>query len=119
LRARAEETLAILEAKESGEINLMRLRLAARIGPPDWQIEQTYIKALANAGLTARAITELKSCLVIAPYRSESWLLISRLLRRIGRPDESAIAFARARATDVHLRDRLAFRASRGEPEIF
>jgi tetratricopeptide (TPR) repeat protein len=119
LRARAEETLAILEAKESGEINLMRLRLATRIGPPDWQIEQTYIEALANAGLTARAITELKSCLVIAPYRSESWLLISRLLRRIGRPDESAIAFARARATDVHLRDRLAFRASRGEPEIF
>ena len=108
LRARAQESLAVLENRESGTLNLIRLRLAARLGPPNWLIEQRYIKALADVGYPDRAITELKTCLAVAPYRSESWLMMSELLRRINRPDESAIALAEAEATDVHLHDRLA-----------
>jgi len=108
LRARAQESLAVLENRESGTLNLIRLRLASRLGPPNWMIEQRYIKALADGGYPDRAITELKTCLVVAPYRSESWLMMSQLLRGINRPNESAIAFAEAEATDVHLHDRLA-----------
>jgi tetratricopeptide (TPR) repeat protein len=108
LRARAQESLAVLENRESGTVNLLRLRLAARLGPPNWMIEQRYIKALADAGYPDRAIAELKSSLAAAPYRSESWLMMSELLRGVNRPNESAIALAEAEATDVHLHDRLA-----------
>ena len=50
-----------------------------------------------------RAITELKTCLGVAPYRAESWLMMSELLQRIQRPNESALALAEAEANDVHL----------------
>ena len=108
LRARATESLALLEGHETGHINLMQLRLAARIGPPNWEIERTYINALASSGYAKKAIEELKTCLVIAPYRAESWLLMSELLRKTGRPNEAAIAYAEAAATDLHLAQRLA-----------
>lgn len=107
IRARAEESLAVLENRETGKVNTIRLRLAARLGPPNWQIEERYIKALADLGYPDRAITELKTCLVVAPYRAESWLMMSELLRKIGRPNEAAIAFAEAEAADVHLHERL------------
>ncbi|HEY1582827.1 MAG TPA: tetratricopeptide repeat protein [Chthoniobacterales bacterium] len=110
MRARAEESLAVLENRETGQVNLMRLRLAARLGPPNWSIEQRYIKALADLGYPDRAITELKTCLVLAPYRSESWLMMQRLLLKIGRPNEAAIAWREAEDADVHLRDRLTSR---------
>ena len=110
IRARAEESLAVLENRETGKVNLIRLRLAALLGPPNWAIEQRYIKALADLGYPDRAITELKTCLVVAPYRAESWLMMSELLRKIGRPNESAIALAKAEANDVHLHDRLVIR---------
>jgi tetratricopeptide (TPR) repeat protein len=106
LRARAEESLAVLENRETGQVNLMRLRLAARFGPPNWTIEQRYIKALSDCGYPERAMIELKTCLSAAPYRSESWLMMSELLQKIGRPNEAAIAMQEAEATDVHLRDR-------------
>jgi tetratricopeptide (TPR) repeat protein len=106
LRARAEESLAVLENRETGQVNLMRLRLAARLGPPNWSIEQRYIKALSDCGRPDRAITELKTCLTVAPYRAESWLMMSELLRKIGRPNEAAVALAEAEANDVHLHDR-------------
>jgi tetratricopeptide (TPR) repeat protein len=108
LRARAEETLAVIENRETGKVNFMRLRLAARLGATNWLIEQRYIKALADVGALDRALTELKDCLAVAPYRSESWLMLSDLLRKAGRPNEASIAFAEAGATDVHLHDRLA-----------
>ena len=63
LRARAEESLAVLENRETGKVNLMRLRLASRLGPPNWAIEQRYIKALTDLNFPDRAITELKTCL--------------------------------------------------------
>ncbi len=106
LQARAQESLAVLENRETGTVDLMRLRLASRLGPSNWTIEQRYIKALADVGYPDRAITELKTCLVAAPYRAESWLMMSQLLHKIGRPNEAAIALAEAEADDVHLHDR-------------
>jgi Tfp pilus assembly protein PilF len=110
LRARAEESLAVLENREAGQLNLMRLRLAARLGPPNWAIERRYIKALRDCGYPDRAMAELKACLALAPYRAESWLMMSELLQTIGRPNEAAVAFKEAAARDVHLKDRLARR---------
>ncbi len=108
LWARAEESLAVLENRETGNVNLMRLRLAARLGPPNWAIEQRYIKALADLNSPDRAIIELKTCIGVAPYRAESWQLMSELLNKIGRPKEAAIALVHAEANDVHLHDRVA-----------
>ncbi len=106
LRARAEESLAVLENRESGKVNLLRLRLAARLGPTNWMIEKRYIKALADLNYPERAITELKTCLAAAPYRAESWQMMSALLHRIGRPNEAALAMFLAESNDVHLRRR-------------
>ncbi len=106
LRARAEESLAVLENRENGKVDLMRLRLAARLGPINWMIEKRYIKALADFNLFDRAIAELKTCLMVAPYRAESWQMMSELLQRTGRPNEAAIALAEAEATDFHLHER-------------
>jgi len=106
LWARAEESLAVLENRESGTVDLIRLRLATRLGPPNWAIEQRYVRALSDAGFPDRAITELKTSLESAPYRAESWQLMSQLLHKIGRPNEAAAALAEAEAFDVHLHDR-------------
>jgi protein O-mannosyl-transferase len=107
IRARAEESLAVLENRETGKVNLQRLRLAARLGPPNWAIETRYINALADPNFPDRAIIELKTCIIAAPYRAESWLMMSELLRKIGRPNEAAAALAEAEADDVHLHDRI------------
>ncbi len=105
LEAQAQESLAVLENRETGEVNLLRLRLAARLGASNWAIEKRYIKALADLGHPERALVELKTCLTIAPYRAESWQMMSELLRRMGRPNEAALALAEAERADVHLRD--------------
>jgi len=107
LRARAEESLAVLENRESGQIDLVRLRLAARLGPADWMIEKRYVKALADLNLHQRAIAELRSCLAVAPYRAETWQMMGELLQRIGRPNEAVIALSIANANDVHLHEWL------------
>ena len=101
--AQAHELLAVLKFKETGEIDLMRFRLAARTGPPNWKIERRFIEALDENGMTAAAIAELKSCLVTQWYRSESWELLSALLTKAGRPDLAAEAKSRAEEYDVHL----------------
>jgi tetratricopeptide (TPR) repeat protein len=103
---KAQELLAVLEGKESGRINLLRLRLAARTGPPDWSIEKRYIKALDELGYTDRAITEVKSCLATQWYRAQSWQMLSELLAKVGRKDEAAQAHASAERYDVHLSTR-------------
>jgi protein O-mannosyl-transferase len=107
LRARAQESLVVLENRETGGVNLMRLRLAARLGPPNWEIEKRYIKAFVDLGFPDRALTELGTCIALAPYRAESWLLMSEILRQTGRPNEAAVALTEAEAADVHLHDRL------------
>ena len=105
LRARAEESLAVLENRESGKVNLLRLRLAARLGSANWALEKRYVQALADLGFPDKAIVELKTSLGVTPYRAESWDIMSELLRRSGRPNESALALARAEANDVHLHE--------------
>jgi predicted Zn-dependent protease len=106
-RLRATESLAVLENRQTGQVNLTRLRLAARLGPPNWAIEKRYVKALADLNFPHRALTELKTCIVAAPYRAESWQMMNELLLRIGRPNEAAAALAEAETNDVHLHDRL------------
>jgi len=101
--AKAYELLAVLEYKEKGNIDLMRFRLAARTGPPNWAIEKRYVAALDQSDATPAAITELKSCLTTQWYRAESWQLLSELLAKTGQAGDAAAAKARAEDYDVHL----------------
>jgi len=103
VEAQAHELLAVLENKENGRVDLLRLRLAARTGPPNWSIEKRYVKVLDESGATAQAITELQTCLRPQWYRAESWQLLSQLFVKAGREKEAAEALARANAYDVHL----------------
>jgi protein O-mannosyl-transferase len=103
IEAKAHELLAVLDHRETGRIDLMRFRLAARTGPPDWSIERRYVQALDQSGATPAAIAELKSCLVTQWYRAESWQLLGELLTKAGQAGEAAEAKARAKAYDVHL----------------
>ena len=102
--AQAQQLLAVLEHKESGKVDLMRMRLASRTGPPNWGIEKAYIQLLNETGATSEAINELLTCLQTQWYRAESWQLLSELEMKAGHPDQSANALAQARAYDVHLR---------------
>ena len=99
----AHEFLAMLENKEEGRVDLLRLRLAARAGPPNWSIERRYVKVLDESGATAQAIAELQACLRREWYRAESWKLLSQLLAKSGRRDEALQALNQAHAYDVHL----------------
>jgi protein O-mannosyl-transferase len=101
--AQAYEVLAALENKESGKVDLMRLRLAARTGMPDWRIEKRYITVLDVSGSTGAAINELLTCLQTQWYRADSWNLLSELEKKAGHLDQAANALAQARAYDVHL----------------
>jgi tetratricopeptide (TPR) repeat protein len=104
--AQAEEMLAMVEQKEKGRINLLRLRLASRTDPPSWSIMRRYLAALAMSGQTEEAIVELQTLLKTEWYRAESWQLLSEYLTRLGKADEAAKALAQAHAFDVHLNDR-------------
>ena len=101
--AQAHQFLAVLEHKENGKVDLMRMRLASRTGPPNWTIQKAYIQLLDEAGGTGAAINELLGCLQTQWYRAESWKLLSELEMKAGHSDQSANALAQARAYDVHL----------------
>ncbi len=101
--AQAHELLAVLNYKEKGTVDLLRLRLAARTGPPNWSIEKRYVKVLDEAGATKKAIDELENCLRTEWYRAETWQLLSHLLAKDGREEAASIALAKANAYDVHL----------------
>lgn len=101
--AEAHQLLAALENKESGKVDMMRMRLASRTGPPNWSIEKRYIQLLDQTGGTAAAINELLSCLRPQWYRAESWKLLSDLHAKLGHSKQAAEALAQARAYDVHL----------------
>jgi len=81
----------------------MRMRLAARTGPPNWSIEKRYIQLLDQTGGTAAAINELLTCLQSQSYRAESWKLLSDLHAKLGHSTQAAEALEQARAYDVHL----------------
>ncbi len=102
----AHEFLAVLENREEGRVDLLRLRLAARTGPPNWPIEKRYVQVLDENGATAQAIAELQACLRREWYRAESWKLLSRILAKSGRRQEALQALNRAHAYDVHLNMR-------------
>jgi tetratricopeptide (TPR) repeat protein len=101
--AQAHQLLAVLEHKESGKVDLMRMRLASRTGAPNWSIEKAYIQLLDQTGGRAAAINELLGCLQAQSYRADSWQLLSELETRAGHVDQAANALAQARAYDVHL----------------
>ena len=101
--AQAYELLAVIEGKENGRADLLRLRLAARTGPSNWAIEKRYVQLMDETGATPAAITELQTCLQTEWYRAESWQLLGKLLTKIGREKEAAMARAQAAAYDVHL----------------
>ena len=105
--AQAHEMLVVLEQKESGKVDLQRLRLASRTGPPNWAIEKRFVKVLDEAGATERAIAELRHCLGTQWYRAETWHLLSELLAKTGRAAEAAAALRQAHAYDVRLTERL------------
>ena len=104
--AQAHELLAVLDNKELGHVNPLRLRLAARTGPPNWSIERRYIRFMDENGATDAAIRELQTCLQTEWYRAESWQLLAQLLGKRGLGNEAAIARAQATAYDVHLEQR-------------
>src|SRR3984893_10347861 len=101
--AEANRMLAVLEYKEHGKVDVMRMRLASRTGPPNWAIEKAYIQLLDETGARSGAINELLGCLQTQWYRADSWLLLSELETKAGHLDQSANALAQARAYDVHL----------------
>ena len=102
-RAQAEEMLALVEQKETGQLNLSRLRAASRIDPPSWPTMRRYLAALSLTGQTNKAVAELQNLLRTEWYRAESWQLLSEYLTRLGRTEEAAKALAKAHAFDVHL----------------
>jgi cytochrome c-type biogenesis protein CcmH/NrfG len=101
--AQAYEMMAVLEFKESGKANLLRLRLASRTGAPSWEIEKRYIRTLDEGGRTDAAVDELRVVLATEWYRAESWALLSKYLAKLGRAADSTNALAEARRFDVRL----------------
>jgi Tfp pilus assembly protein PilF len=103
VEAQAQESLTILESKETGRANLRRLRMATRTGPSNWAIEKRYVKLLDETGDRSAAIKELQKCLRTEWYRAESWQLLGQLLSKAGLQDKAAVAFSYAESYDVHL----------------
>ncbi|MDQ6764615.1 MAG: tetratricopeptide repeat protein [Verrucomicrobiota bacterium] len=102
VEAQADELLAVLESKETGHANVMRMHLAARSGPVNWSIEKRYVMLLDETGATDAGIHELQAILVNEWYRADSWKLLSELLAKSGRLADAEEALAKARAYDVH-----------------
>lgn len=103
VEAQAHEMRGILQHKETGRVDLLRFRLAARTGNPDWAIEKRYVRLLADSGATNAAVAEVRSCLRTQWYRADSWQLLSVLLNKDGHPREAVQALEQAKAYDVHL----------------
>jgi tetratricopeptide (TPR) repeat protein len=101
--AQAHQLLAVLENKESGKVDVMRMRLASRTGTPNWSIEKRYIQLLDQTAGTSAAINELLNSLQREWYRAESWKLLSDLHAKLGHSKQATEALAQAGAYDVHL----------------
>ncbi len=101
--AQAHELLAVSGNKEHGSVDLLRLRLASRTGPPNWSIEKRYIKVLAQSGSIDGALAELRQWLQTQWYRAESWQLAGELFQKAGRQAQADAAFAQARRYDVRI----------------
>ncbi|MDQ6622189.1 MAG: tetratricopeptide repeat protein [Verrucomicrobiota bacterium] len=106
VEARAQEMLTVLEHKETGRTNFLRMRLAARTGASDWTIEKRFVQLLAESGSAEAASAELRHCLETEWYRAESWQILAQLSAESGHADEASAALARAKSYDVHLSER-------------
>ena len=93
----------IVDYIKSGKVDLMRMRLAAHTGSPNWSIENRYIQLLDQTGSSPSAVNELLTCLQTQWYRADSWTLLSNLQAKLGHSVEAEKALAQARAYDVHL----------------
>jgi predicted Zn-dependent protease len=105
IEAQAHELLTVLQHKESGETNLIRMRLATRSGAPNWAIQRRYIKLLSESGAPEAALNELRRCLTTQWYRAETWQLLGDVLGKNGCPNEAAQALRRAELYDVRLHE--------------
>lgn len=103
VEAQAYELMAILEHAETGRVNVLRMRLASRTGPPQWPIEKRYVRVLDETGATDGAIAELQNCLTSQWYRADSWQLLGDLFLKTGRSGEAAQAFTMAQRYDTRL----------------
>ena len=103
VEAQAHQLLVVLEHKESGKTDVMRMRLASRTGSPNWSIEKRYIALLDETAGPAAAINELLGCLQTQWYRAESWKLLSDLHAKMGHSTQAAEALSQAQRYDVHL----------------
>lgn len=108
VEAQAYELMAVLENKETGRANVLRMRLASRTGPPNWPIEKRYVNLLEEMGDRETAILELRQCLVTQWYRADTWQMLAVLLAKSGRGAEAAAAFGSAHLYDVHLGETVA-----------
>ena len=106
VEARAHEMLTVLEHKQTGRTNLLRMRLASRTGAADWSIEKRYVMLLAQTGARDAALKELRHCLQTEWYRAESWQLLAELAAQAGNEPEARAASARAALYDVRLHER-------------
>ena len=106
VEARAYEMMAVLEFKETGHCNFLRLRLATRTGASDWSIEKRFVQLLAESGADDAAMNELQHCLQTEWYRADSWQLLAQLAAKKGLREQALVALERAEAYDVRLHDR-------------
>jgi tetratricopeptide (TPR) repeat protein len=103
VKAQAYELLAVIDFQQNGTANPLRLRLASRTGPSNWEIEKRYVRLMDELGGTDSAINELQTTLRTEWYRAESWDLLEQLLRKRGKMTEASWANEEAFAYDVHL----------------
>ena len=103
VEAQAHELLAVLEFRETGHANLLRMRLASRSGAPNWAIEKRYVQILDETGATDGAIAELQRCVETQWYRADSWRFLSQLLTKRGDAQGAREAEEQAHRYDVRL----------------
>ncbi|MEI8235324.1 MAG: tetratricopeptide repeat protein [Verrucomicrobiota bacterium] len=101
LRSLALVRLAELDRREMGRDPVERLREAAQAAPRFWPARKQYIARLLQRRDAEPALHELRAVLAQAPYRAETWGMLSRALEQIGRPDLARAAAAQAALRDV------------------
>lgn len=103
VEAQAYELMAVLENKETGNANLMRMRLASHTGPPNWSIEKRYVNLLDQINGPEAAVREVTACLRTQWYRAETWQLAAELAAKAGQTAAAEEAWANAHRYDVWL----------------
>ena len=101
LRSLAGVHLAEVEQRETGRDPVERLREAVEASPHFWPARKQYIAWLLQRKDVEPALRELRIVLAEAPFRAETWGMLSRALEQIGRPDLARMAAAQAALRDV------------------